>query len=98
MRVCLRPHAKCIFRVEGGLPQTQEMLLKQARLLGGSIRHRYNSIVVFRVTVFQASQTSSLILRCNDVNVMALLCIRKYTSILHYICDIYNIDVCYGNG
>ena len=49
------------------------MLLKQAQLLGSSRRKRYNSIVVFRVTVFQASQTSSLVLRCNSVNVMALL-------------------------
>ena len=49
------------------------MLLKQAQLLGSSRRQRYNSIVVFRVTVFQASQTSSLVLRCNSVNVMALL-------------------------
>ena len=74
------------------------MLLKQAQLLGGLIRQRYNSIVVFRVTVFQTSQTSPLILRYNSVNLMALLCIWKYNIILNYICDIYNIDVCYGNG
>ena len=45
------------------------MLLKQAQLLGGSIRRRYNSIVVF-VTDFQASQTSSLILQYNSVTVL----------------------------
>ena len=82
MRVCLRPHAKYIFRVECEGDTSKHvylkhkgMLLKQAQLLGGSIIQRYKSIVVFCVTVFLASQTSSLILRCNGVNVMALLCI-----------------------
>ena len=82
MRVCLRPHAKYIFRenVKVMHPSLFTSNTRNASEASTVIRW-FNkttlfSIVVF-VTVFQASQTSSLILRCNSVNVMALLDIGK---------------------